>query len=105
MYVRRDSIRNLLYSNVDYYHKQGDTKTSMAFYATIRAIDDGISSADVREERHGHWIDLEACDIHHVPVYMCSDCFKEVADNYIKNHKYCLHCGAKLNIKRLEKVK
>lgn len=96
MYIHKDKVISHLYTLVDYYYERDDKNMSKAFYDCAEAINDGIPDADVREERYGHWIDLDAYDIHHVPIYMCSDCFKEVADIYIKNHKYCLHCGAKM---------
>ena len=46
---------------------------------------------------HAHWIETDYFDHFKTPIYICSNCRKEVADNYIKNHKYCLHCGAKMN--------
>ena len=49
--------------------------------------------------RHGRWIETDYFDAHKVPIYECSVCFKEVADHYIKCHKYCLHCGAKMDLK------
>ncbi len=53
--------------------------------------------ADVYEEVHGCWIDTDKFDNFKTPIYQCSVCIKEVADNYIHLHKYCLHCGAKLD--------
>ena len=44
--------------------------------------------------KHGFWIDMGVFDAHYQPVYQCSECNKQVADNYISCHKYCLHCGA-----------
>mgnify|MGYP006338132223 FL=1 len=51
---------------------------------------------EVAEVRHGEWIETDYFDAHKAPVYKCSVCFREVADYYIKCHKYCLHCGAKM---------
>lgn len=55
------------------------------------------NKADVAEVRHGKWIDTETFDNHYTPIYQCSECWKEVADNYISNHKNCLHCGTKMD--------
>lgn len=52
---------------------------------------------DVELVRHGKWLDMDVLDAHYQPVYKCSECGKEVADNYISCHKYCLHCGAKMD--------
>lgn len=54
-------------------------------------------AADVKPVQHGKWIDTDTFDFHCVHIYQCSNCSKEVADNYIDNHKFCLHCGAKMD--------
>ena len=56
-----------------------------------------VPSADVESVRHGRWIDMGVFDAHYQPVYQCSECNKQVADNYISCHKYCLHCGARMD--------
>ena len=56
-----------------------------------------IPAADVDEVRHGFWIDTDRFDSFKTPIYQCSKCWKEVADNYIKYHKYCLHCGTEMD--------
>ena len=54
-------------------------------------------TADVDEVRHGRWLVTDSFDHHKTPIYQCSVCRKEVADNYINMHKHCLHCGAKMD--------
>ena len=54
-------------------------------------------TADVVEEVHGQWISTDSFDNFKTPIYQCSMCVREVADNYIHLHKYCLHCGAKMD--------
>lgn len=46
---------------------------------------------------HGRWYDEDSFDAHYSPIYRCSVCNKTVADNYISCHKFCLHCGAKMD--------
>lgn len=46
------------------------------------------------ESKHGKWLDTDTFDFHCVHIYQCSNYYKEVADDYISRHKYCLHCGA-----------
>ena len=46
---------------------------------------------------HGKWYDEDSFDAHGSPIYRCSVCNKTVADNYISCHKFCLHCGAKMD--------
>ena len=47
--------------------------------------------------KHGRWFVTDSFDHHKTPIYQCSVCRKEVADNYINLHKHCLHCGAKMD--------
>ena len=56
-----------------------------------------LPTADVYEEVHGHWVNTDSFDHFKTPIYQCSVCVREVADNYIHLHKYCLHCGAKMD--------
>ena len=42
------------------------------------------------------WLDTDTFDHHCVHIYKCSACGKEVADDYISYHKYCLHCRSKM---------
>lgn len=53
--------------------------------------------ADVEPVRHGIWINEDTFDAHYQPIYTCSNCHKSVADEFIHKHKYCLHCGAKMD--------
>lgn len=53
------------------------------------------------DTKHGKWLKTEYFDAHKVPIYQCSVCFREVADNYIKCHNYCLHCGAKMDLEEM----
>ena len=46
---------------------------------------------------HGRWLDTDTFDFHCIHIYQCSSYHKEVADDYISYHKYCLHCGAKMD--------
>lgn len=52
------------------------------------------AAADIVSVVHGRWYDEDSFDAHGSPIYRCSVCNKTVADNYISEHKYCLHCGA-----------
>lgn len=58
------------------------------------------NTSDVFEEVHGQWIKTDSFDNFKTPIYQCSVCAREVADNYIHLHKYCLHCGAKMDGRR-----
>ena len=56
-----------------------------------------IPTADVASVVHGRWLDTDTFDFHCVHIYQCSNCRREVTDDYIDNHKFCLHCGAKMD--------
>ena len=56
-----------------------------------------LTAADVTPVVHGRWYDENSFDFHGSPIYRCSVCNKTVADNYISFHKFCLHCGAKMD--------
>lgn len=56
-----------------------------------------ILSADVAPVVHGRWLDTGYYGHSKSPIYICSNCRKEVEDYYIKNHKFCLHCGARMD--------
>lgn len=60
-------------------------------------IDDtsAVNPDDLKPQ--GQWIDTETFDCHKLPIYQCSVCKKEVADYHINLHKYCLHCGTKMD--------
>lgn len=47
--------------------------------------------------KHGKWLITDTFDSHYQTIYKCSECWKDVADDYINHHKYCLHCGAKMD--------
>ena len=48
------------------------------------------------KNNYGFWISTGFYDSHMNPIYQCSNCKKEVADYFIGDHKYCLHCGAEM---------
>lgn len=54
-------------------------------------------AADVAPVVHGRWFDEDSFDAHSSPIYRCSVCNRTVADNYISCHKFCLHCGARMD--------
>ena len=56
-----------------------------------------VHVADVASVVHGRWLDTGYYGHSKSPIYMCSNCRKEVEDYYIKNHKFCLHCGARMD--------
>lgn len=63
-----------------------DNEVSLdGLYAKIKAI----PAADVRPERHGHWIEYDGYQV-------CSECGEEHAwDSY--RATYCEDCGAKMD--------
>ena len=77
-------------------HILGDKIASHAFELMIKKFQ-SLPPADVIPVIHAHWINTDFYDGHHTPIFECSYCHKEVADNFIKIHNYCLHCGAKMD--------
>ena len=71
-----------------------DTAYSPEF---IKAIIDGQPTADVQEVRHGRWISISSELGGYKWAYYCSEC--DWVDGYPFNdrHKYCPHCGAKMD--------
>ena len=61
------------------------------------AFIDKEPAADVVEVKHGRWIDTGYHGYSKKPIFQCSECHGEVEDYFIKNHKFCLHCGAKMD--------
>ena len=53
-----------------------------------------ITPADVRPVVRGEWIETGYFDQDYQPIYECSHCHREVADNFMAKHLFCLHCGA-----------
>lgn len=66
-------------------------------YAIAKDLIRKAPVADVAPVKHGRWLDTESLDAHYQPIYKCSECWKEVADYYIDNHKFCLHCGTRMD--------
>lgn len=66
-------------------------------YALARKLIKDAPAEDVEPVRHGKWIDTDFYADHDTPIYACSVCYEQVYDKHIKAHKYCLHCGAKMD--------
>ena len=56
-----------------------------------------LPAEDVEPVVHGRWLDTGFFNSYKTPIYECSVCHKEVYDYYINCHKYCLHCGARMD--------
>ena len=76
-----------------------DHKARVAFSECLTKVN-AMEEVKAAPVRHGRWIETDYFDAHKVPIYECSACFQEVADHYIKCHKYCLHCGAKMDLEK-----
>ena len=95
-YIEREALIELIEENSE---TKFDWSECVDIDILRPAIRD-IPAADVVPVTHGEWIDTDCFDSHYQPIYECSHCHKQVADNYISYHKYCLHCGAKMNGRR-----
>lgn len=63
-------------------------------YAIAKDLIRNAPVADVAPVKHGVWYEEEGTDAYGSPIYRCSHCNRTVADYYISQHKFCLHCGA-----------
>ena len=89
-YIEEDSVRDkILY---------GKAYISAELEVYIKKVFDETPVADVAPVRHGKWIETGYYSRSKNPIYLCSVCHKEVEDRFIKNHKFCLHCGAKMDL-------
>lgn len=77
---------------VDYNEATNEYRVS--YFEDNHFVDDCKFSAFVR---HGRWYEEDSTDAYGSPIYRCSHCNRTVADNYISLHKYCLHCGARMD--------
>lgn len=68
-------------------------------WSAVRVCEiNNIKAVEAEPVRHGRWLETDYFDAHKTPIYQCSVCWKEVADNYITLHNFCLHCGAKMDL-------
>lgn len=63
----------------------------------FEALIESVPAEEVIPIIHGRWLDTGNYGYSKNPIFQCSNCRKEVEDYYIKNHKFCLHCGAKMD--------
>ena len=92
-YIKREAVIRALQKCDELANFYGVRPTLNDFK---NAIYNGIPSKDIKSVAHGRWYDEDCFDAHGSPIYRCSVCNKTVADNYISEHKYCLHCGAEM---------
>lgn len=100
-YFEAEEVKKIIDKLLDEpeYQHNGET-----FYSGVSAVDVELltlTPANVIKVPYGKWLNTGSYDAHHQPIYICSVCGKEVADTYIKYHKYCLHCGAKMIEERI----
>ena len=93
-YIERKTLINIFCEDCDRHSDENPFACSMC--EDIKEIMK-LPAADVEPVRHGRWFDMDSFDAHYQPIYQCSECRKQVADNYISCHKFCLHCGAKMD--------
>ena len=91
--IKQDLFNRRIYFNDNTTRKDMDTCRAHSLAKKLIA---NAPAADVAPVAHGRWLDTDTFDHHCVHIYQCSNCRKEVADDYIDNHKFCLHCGAKM---------
>ena len=103
-YANHEILTKLI-EDTDWYHINsngelvlGATSDNALYKASdILTIITDVSTTDVEPVRHGYWVDTDSYADHDTPIYACSVCYEQVYDKHIKAHKYCLHCGAKMD--------
>lgn len=99
-YIKRASVLeeiNEKISNIAFTSPyQDEVMVMVSGMERVRDSVEDATAADVAPVVHGRWLDTGYYGNWKAPVYICSNCRKEVQDNYIECHKYCLHCGAKM---------
>lgn len=91
-YVEREA----LVSDLEFLARHQDGFRQSVILGVVHTIN-CVPAADVAPVVHGRWLDTGYYGHSKSPIYMCSNCRKEVEDYYIKNHKFCLHCGARMD--------
>ena len=94
-FVDAQHYRQSLEEELKFHREAGNADIVMGLEIAVADLVDEPTTIPDTWPR-GRWLDLDCFDAHKQPCYMCSNCRNEVADNYIKQHKYCLHCGAKM---------
>lgn len=104
-YIRRKSVTVGLDYIINELNKLITDDSSNDGYTDIKSQVEEIKrgvlklpSADVQPVVHGEWIKIE----YH--AYRCSECGKSIITNcdYIKEHKFCFRCGAKMDGKGVD---
>lgn len=97
-YIEREKVLELIGS-----FKRNDVTKHCVDYAAgwnealeqiESSVAEDIPAADVRPERHGHWIYQEPDDEFSWKPYLCSACGEKGGKNYTE---FCSHCGAKMD--------
>ncbi len=100
-YINREDLLaecNEVISNIQFSSPyQEEIAAVVSGMEQVKDLINDASAADVAPIVYGHWIDTDTFDFHCTHIYQCSNCGKEVADDYISCHKFCLHCGARMD--------
>lgn len=59
-------------------------------------------AADVRENRHGHWIRVTSPDRDFNAEYRCSECSARDVQAESQTVPFCWHCGAEMDLDYVE---
>ena len=101
-YINADEIdyKIICYPHYNFYTKMVYTKELDGMYA-FKADIDAMSTADVQEVRHGHWIEKNLDGFRKVEC-SCSMCGWSGVENYdsyvdIHDFEFCPNCGAKMD--------
>lgn len=93
-YVERKSVYEVLASLINDIVDDAESPIECVKENTLRCVADkvkDIPAADVRSERHGHWI------TRHDGLPFCSECDYNGLGYIALDLDYCPHCGAKMD--------
>lgn len=95
-YIEREALLEEIKIKANTLHNFRSLYTDQSARVLDGLVEDiaKIPTADVAPVKHGEWLDTDTFDFHCIHIYQCSNCRREVADDYISCHKFCLHCGA-----------
>ena len=95
-YIKKETVLSIYKKWIPQLESEEDEGDRRGVETCIAVLED-LPAADVAPVVHGRWLDTGYFSVNKSPIYLCSSCRKEVYDYYIKEHKFCLHCGARMD--------
>lgn len=96
-YIDREAVIHAIEnSNFDISDCDGYTVTPGISIGKFYELINSVPNEDVREVKHGKWIDTGYFGIHHMKIAQCSSCKRESEGSM--DDEYCPNCGAKIDL-------